>query len=90
MFKVEFSDFFKKQYKKIIRNNQILEKRVDTALMKLGEDPELVSHKVGTVWSCRVTGDLRIIWEYKKGELVLLLLKIGGHSGSKNVYRKQL
>jgi mRNA-degrading endonuclease YafQ of YafQ-DinJ toxin-antitoxin module len=44
------------------------------------ENPESVSHKVGEFWSCRVTGDIRIIWEYKDGELVLLLLKIGGHN----------
>jgi len=87
MFEVEFSDFFKKQYKKLIKNNTDLENRIDAALLKLSENPESVSHKVGTFFSCRVTGDIRIIWEYKKGELVLLLLKIGGHSGKNNVYR---
>jgi mRNA-degrading endonuclease YafQ of YafQ-DinJ toxin-antitoxin module len=86
MFVVEFSEYFKKQYQKLIKNNPNLERRIDTALLKLVKNPESVSHKVGEFWSCRVTGDLRIIWEYKKGELVLVLLKIGGHSGSSSVY----
>jgi mRNA-degrading endonuclease YafQ of YafQ-DinJ toxin-antitoxin module len=79
MFSVEFSKYFQKQYKKLIKNNKTLEGRIDVALTKLLENPENVSHKVGDYWSCRVTGDIRIIWEYKNEELVLLLLKIGGH-----------
>ncbi len=79
MFCPEFSSGFKKSYKKLIKNNKIIEKRIDISLDKLLKNPENVSHKVGEFWSCRVTGDLRIIWEYKNGDLVLLLLKIGGH-----------
>jgi mRNA-degrading endonuclease YafQ of YafQ-DinJ toxin-antitoxin module len=79
MFSVEFSKYFQKQYKKLIKNNKTLEDRIDVALTKLLENPENVSHKVGDYWSCRVTGDIRIIWDYKNEELVLLLLKIGGH-----------
>jgi mRNA-degrading endonuclease YafQ of YafQ-DinJ toxin-antitoxin module len=79
MFSVEFSRYFQKQYKKLIKNNKNLEVRIDVALTKLIENPENVSHKVGDFWSCRVTGEIRIIWEYKNDELVLLLLKIGGH-----------
>ena len=86
-YSIEYTSYFKKQYKKIIKNNVILEKRIDTALRKLGDNPELVSHKiVDTIWSCRVTGDIRILWEYKEGEITLLLLKIGGHSGGNSVY----
>ena len=87
MFVAEFSDGFKKQYKKLIKNNQVLEKRIDIALAELLTNPEAVSHKVGDAWSCRVTGDIRIIWEHKDGELTLLLIKIGGHSGKNSVYR---
>jgi mRNA-degrading endonuclease YafQ of YafQ-DinJ toxin-antitoxin module len=87
MFVAEFSDGFKKQYKKLIKNNKIIEKRIDVSLAKLLANPEAVSHKVGDVWSCRVTGDIRVIWEYSGGELTLLLIKIGGHSGGNNVYK---
>lgn len=86
MFAIVYSKSFKKQYKKLIKNNPQMEKRIDTALMKLSQNPEQISHKVGNFWSSRVTGDIRIIWEYKQGELTLLLLKIGGHSGKNSVY----
>lgn len=79
MFKAEFSKYFQKQYKKLIKNNKLMEGRIDTALTKLLHDPEIVSHKVGQYWNCRVTGAIRIIWEYQDDELVLLLLKIGRH-----------
>ena len=87
MFALEASATFQKAYKKLIKKNNILEKRIDVALAKLSESPESISHKVGDFWSCKVTPDLRIIWEYKDDELVLLLLKIGGHSGAGNVYK---
>jgi len=87
MFKVEFSEYFAKQYYKLIKNNSNIEKRINVALLKLEKNPEVVSHKVGEVWSCRVTGDVRIIWEYKDGELSILLIKIGGHSGKNSVYK---
>ena len=61
MFHPEFSIGFKKEYKKLIKNNKIIEKRVDVALDKLLKKPENVSHKVGELWSCRVTGNIRII-----------------------------
>ena len=79
MFQAEFSRNFKKQYTKLVKNHSTLKKRIDIALVKLCENPENISHKVGEYWSARATGDIRIIWEYKQGELVLLLLKIGGH-----------
>ena len=72
--------------KKLIKNNKTLENRIDTALIKLSENPEQISYKVGNFWSARITGDIRIIWEYKNNQMVLLLLKIGGHSGGKSVY----
>ena len=87
MFALEASASFQKTYKKLIKNNLLLEKRIDVALAELADSPEIISHKVGDFWSCKVTSDLRIIWEYKGDELVLLLIKIGGHSGTNNVYK---
>lgn len=64
-------------------------------IKKLAENPNnpsLKSHKVdtpkfGKAYSSRVTGDLRIIWEYSKGGFQILdLLDIGGHSGKGGVY----
>ena len=55
--------------------------------------PSLRSHRVNTRflgehWSSRVTGDIRIIWDFENGNhLVILLLDIGGHSGTHKVYK---
>lgn len=63
---------------------------------QLERDPTartLRSHKVldsdgKPAFSSYVTGDLRIIWRYAEDELdVLDLTDVGGHSGSKKVYR---
>ena len=40
------------------------------------------------VYSSAVTGDLRILWQFHPTEAdTIELLDIGGHSGSKKVYR---
>lgn len=56
-------------------------------------DPRLRSHKVfagdgRAAFSSAVTGDLRVIWRYAEAEVeVIALVDIGGHEGSKKVYR---
>ncbi len=87
MFQLVASQRFQKAYKKLIKNNELIKLRTDKALQKLSESPESISHKVGQYWSCRVTNDLRIIWDYQDDELIILLIKIGGHSGKNNVYK---
>lgn len=55
--------------------------------------PSLKSHMVnssrhGKRWSSRVTGDLRIIWDFNKDKINILdILDLGGHSGKNKVYR---
>jgi mRNA-degrading endonuclease YafQ of YafQ-DinJ toxin-antitoxin module len=40
------------------------------------------------VYSSSISGDLRIIWEFSENEINIIdLLDIGGHSGSKSVYK---
>ena len=84
---------FIKKYKKLVKGNVALKKRIGTALDILRDNPQepkLKSHKVSTsqfgqVWSIRITGDIRVLWNYNDGnQLVLLLLNIGGHG---DVYR---
>lgn len=96
MFALEPTDPFLRQYVKMIRRDPLLGARVQKALSRLKEDPRqqsLKSHKVDTSrygerWSSRVTGDVRIIWDYDaRGRLVLILFDIGGHSGGKKVYK---
>lgn len=53
--------------------------------------PSLNTHlvntsKYGKCFSSRVTGNLRILWIYKKNRLVILVLTLGDHSGKNRVY----
>jgi mRNA-degrading endonuclease YafQ of YafQ-DinJ toxin-antitoxin module len=79
---------------KYIKNNPALLKRFQLAFEKLIDDqfsPTLRTHKVisksfGTVYSSRVTGDIRIIWNYHQDQIVILVYMVGSHSGKKAVY----
>jgi len=76
------------------KNNKLLSKKILMVHEKLSINPffkELGTHKVSAVvgenrFSTRVTGDLRIIWEFENNTIILLLA-LGGHSGSKKVYK---
>lgn len=96
MFRLIQTKPFLKAYQKLISGNLMLEKKIEKTLEALSEDPyqlNLHTHKVniseiGIVHSSRVTGDLRILWEFlKKDEVLILLLKLGGHSGKHSVYK---
>ncbi|MEI6462486.1 MAG: cytotoxin [bacterium] len=95
MFQIIPSNRFKSIYKKLIKNNKILEKQIDLVLMLIEINPKdqrLKTHKVNTndgimSWSSRVNGNIRIIWNYgKDNHNEIRLLKIGGHSGKDKVY----
>ncbi len=92
--KLKFAKKFAKKQKKLIYENQCLKPRIQKTLLALCIDPfykSLRTHKIqiadGYVYSSRVTGDIRIIWEFENSELSILLLDIGGHEGSKGVYK---
>lgn len=75
------------------RNNSLANKIIDT-LEQMGIDPfyqGLRTHKVqsknyGIAYSSRVTGDIRIIWDFKKGSPVILALTVGSHTRKISVY----
>ena len=86
---------FERKYVAYCKKNMKLQKKIDSVLIQLSINPHdvtLRTHKVVTkryrdVWSTRVTGDLRIIWKVENGIMrLLILLDLGGHSGSKKVY----
>lgn len=90
------SSIFVRQFKKITKNNSHLKEKVIETLEILRIDPfnfSLNTHKVnarvgGIRWSSRVTGDIRIIWDFNEKVIkVIDLLDIGTHSGSKKVYK---
>ena len=94
MYLLIFTSSFNKDYKKIIKRNPLLQKRILKSLTLLSNNPNyqsLRTHKVNSiefdnVWSSWVTGDVRIIWEYNNNSAIKLLA-LGAHSGSNKVYK---
>ncbi len=95
MYKINIKPSFDKSYKKLVKKNDELKIKIQKIFELLAEDPKypsLHSHKVqtpdfGEKWSSRVSGDIRIIWDFdENNNLVILVLDIGGHSGGGKVY----
>lgn len=96
MYRLRFEKRYLRKYRSLVKNNPGLKATISKTLRLLSQDPftpSLTSHKVfdsegEPAFSVRVTGDLRIIWEYSKTERDAIdILDIGGHSGSKKVHR---
>ena len=96
---LEFSKSVTKTYIKYYKNNTVLQKAFKKARDTLADDPfytGLHTHKVDSiqnvdVYSSRVTGDWRIIWEFDKETKVatILVLELGTHSGANQVYQNK-
>lgn len=92
---LEFTKKAAKKYKKLTTKNKHLQEKIQEILKILVDDPfhsKLKTHKVqitnyGIVHSSRVTQDIRIIWDIENDKVTIILLDIGGHSGSKGVYK---
>lgn len=90
MIPLVWSSAFSRALKRRIRRDPELRDRVEQTLRQLADDPyhpSLRSHKLkgalaGT-WACRVTYDLRIIFEFvqnpESGQEEILLLTVGTH-----------
>jgi mRNA-degrading endonuclease YafQ of YafQ-DinJ toxin-antitoxin module len=96
MYKIKFAPTFGKSLSKITKRDIPLQEKVRKILKLLESDPKypsLNSHKVetrlfGERWSSRVTGDIRLIWDFDEDDnVIILVLDIGGHSGSSKVYK---
>lgn len=81
---------FKKAFKRIVRKNPQLEKRIFEILDLLVSDPfapSLKSHKLSGqlqgLWACSVAYDCRIIYTFKPDEnletKIIVLVDIGTH-----------
>ena len=81
---------FKKAFKRVIKKNPRLEKKIFAVLDLLEIDPftpSLKSHKLtgnlANFWSCSVTYDCRIIFTFSNetglSEVVIILIDIGTH-----------
>jgi mRNA-degrading endonuclease YafQ of YafQ-DinJ toxin-antitoxin module len=96
MFILSFKEKFLRKAKKLTKNNSILKKAVIKTIRLLEQDPRspiLKTHKVKdinskTAFSSKVTGDIRIIWNYQDDKANILdILDIGGHEGNNKVYK---
>lgn len=95
-YKVRYLELFKKSYRKLIKGNAERERRTEKTIRLLLADPfypSLKTHKVSTrltgeKYSSRVTGDIRLIWDFDEEDKIrIILIDIGGHSGKHKVYQ---
>lgn len=92
---LEFTKKAARKYKKLTTGNKQLQEKIQEILKILVDNPfnsKLKTHKVqitsyGIVYSSRITQDIRIIWNIENDKVTIVLLDIGGHSGSKGVYK---
>ncbi len=82
--------------KKIVSRDKKLKEKIRKCTKLLAENPHypsLKTHKAetkkyGFCYSSWVTGDIRIIWNFdKENQIMIFLLDVGRHSGSRKVYR---
>ena len=96
MYELALTKVFDKDYRSFVKGNKNIESKILKALDLLTKNPfypSLKSHKVntrnyGVKWSSRVTGDLRLIWDYTKEIEIptIIILAISQHSGSHQEY----
>ena len=96
MYKLRPTKYFARKYKQYKKRDSQLISQIRITTKELRTNPfssSLFTHKVNTskfgiTWSSRVTGDIRIIWDFDGDEInVIDLFDVGGHSGSKKVYK---
>lgn len=89
MHQLKRTKLFTEKSRKITKGNAKVIKALQKSLHQMQEDPfykSLKTHKVqskrdGIRYSNRVTGDIRIIWDFDENDTVILILfDIGGHS----------
>ena len=94
MYDIKPSTNFQRKYRKLTAKDKILKIKVIRSVKKLREDPmqkSLKTHKVktakhGEVYSSYISGDIRLLWQQEGKTLVLILVDIGGHEGSRGIY----
>ena len=94
-YKLRITENFIKRHEKLTSRNSSLKLRIKNVLQKLEEDPfypGLKTHQVyttqyGLVFSSRVTGDIRILWNMNEYRIYIFVLSIGGHEGGNKVYK---
>lgn len=93
MYKILTTKRFDDIYKKRVKGNSELEKKVIKTIQQLRNDPffsslkthRVATRKLGRKWSSFVTGDLRIIWDLNSN--IIEIYDLGSHSGKNKVYK---
>ena len=93
-YEYQFTKIFERKSSRIFKKDDSLRKKFYKTLYKILREPfykSLRTHKInspkwGYVYSSRVTGDIRILWDFVDDNFIILVIDIGGHSGSKRVY----
>ena len=84
---VEFSKKFIKKFRKLVKNNLVLEFKIQEIVNRMRINPfqsGLYTHKAnikgyGELYSTRVTGNIRIAWDFIDGTATILAVTVGGH-----------
>lgn len=90
-YSIQATNRFKREYKRVFKKDKELQELFLLTIEKLSENPfdkSLRTHHVyiktfGKVYSSRINGDLRIIWNFNGS--IIVLQRVGGHSGSSNI-----
>ena len=93
-FLLHYTSEYERDFKKIARKDKSLALKILDVSEELSVNPfsiGLRTHMVrisslGRVYSSKVSGDIRILWTLEE-EDIILLHRIGGHSGSSKVYK---
>ena len=93
-YKYQFTRNFERKSSKLFKMNNSLRKKFHKTFLKILEEPfykGLRTHKVdtpkwGKVYSSRITKDIRVLWDFAHNDLIILIIDIGGHEGSKSAY----
>lgn len=87
MYKVKYSNKFKKDVKRCIKRGFPLEalSKVVDLLMKDGQlPPQYRQHKLSgnydNCWECHIKADWLLVWEEHEDELVLVMTDTGSHT----------
>ncbi|MFA5622816.1 MAG: hypothetical protein WC981_01120 [Candidatus Dojkabacteria bacterium] len=98
IYKTYTSKHYDRVYRKLAKRNPKLNEQILKVVEQLELNPFKVALKTHSVssrvckeaYSSSVTKDIRIIWIFDKEKKAILLLSIGGHSGSNKVYKHRI
>ena len=93
-FSINYTSKYEREFRKISKKDKNLARKILVVSDLLSLDPyspKLETHIVNTsygarTYTSRVSGDIRILWRFEDGNIILLLT-VGGHSGSSKVYK---